>query len=105
MVSKEMKYTIKDYPEASRPRERMEQIGAEALSDRELLALLLSTGTREHNALELADIVLTECGGVKGLAALSLAELAQFKGVGIGKGARILAALELGKRMNLAVSD
>lgn len=105
MESKEMRYTIKDYPQALRPRERMEQLGAEALSDRELLALLLSTGTREYNALELADIVLTECGGVKGLAMLSLTELAQFKGVGIGKGARILAALELGKRMSLSVGD
>lgn len=105
MESKEMRYTIKDYPQALRPRERMEQLGAEALSDRELLALLLSTGTREYNALELADIVLTECGGVKGLPALSLVELAQFKGVGIGKGARILAALELGKRMSLSVGD
>ena len=105
MESKESRYTIKDYPCALRPRERMEQMGAEALSDRELLALLLSTGTREHNALELADIVLTECGGVKGMASLSLAELAQFKGVGQGKGARILAALELGKRMSLAAGD
>ena len=105
MESKETRYTIKDYPEALRPRERMEKIGAEALSDRELLALLLSTGTREYNALELSEIVLTECGGVKGLQALSLTELAQFKGVGIGKGARILAAVELGKRISLAVSD
>lgn len=54
MESKETRYTIKDYPEALRPRERMEKIGAEALSDRELLALLLSTGTREYNALELS---------------------------------------------------
>ena len=91
MESKETRYTIKDYPEALRPRERMEKIGAEALSDRELLARLLSTGTREYNALELSEIVLTE--------------LAQFKGVGIGKGARILAAVELGKRISLAVSD
>lgn len=99
------KYTIKDYPEALRPRERIEKMGAEALSDRELLALLLSTGTTEYNALELADIILTECQGLKGLAGISLPELSRFKGVGVGKGARILAALEMGKRISLAASE
>lgn len=83
-----------------RPRERMEMMGAEALNDRELLAILLSTGTREHNALELADILLNRHQGLRGLVSLSLAELSQVKGIGLGKGCRIAAALEIGKRVS-----
>lgn len=105
MLDKELRYTIKDYPKAMRPRERLETMGAAALSDRELLALLLSTGTKEYNALELADVVLMTCGGIKGLAVLSLEELAQIKGIGSGKGTRILAALELGKRASVTAGD
>ena len=101
MATESGKYTIKDYPKALRPRERMEQVGADGLSDRELIAILLSTGTKEQNALEIADILLTEHKGLNGLAQLSIEELGQTKGIGLGKGSRIAAALEIGKRVSV----
>ena len=83
------------------PRERLYQLGVQALSDRELLALLLTTGTKGITALEVAENILTENQGFKGLASLSLEELASFPGVGPAKAAKILATFEIGKRVCL----
>ena len=72
--------TLKEYPLELQPRERLYQLGVQALSDRELLALLLTTGTKGITALEVAENILTENQGFKGLASLSLEELASFPG-------------------------
>ena len=75
------KCKLNDYPEQLRPRERMELLGAEKLTDVELLAILLSTGNKETNVLELASNVLQAHKGITGLQDLTLSELTQEKGI------------------------
>lgn len=87
---------IKDLPEFERPREKLRARGAQALSDAELLAVLIHTGTRGKSAVELAAAVLREAG--PNLGRWGLAELTRFAGVGEAKACQILAALELARR-------
>lgn len=101
MTNLPYRLTLKEYPLELRPRERLYQLGVQALSDQELLALLLATGTKGVTALDIANSILTENEGIKGLANLSLEELAHFPGVGQAKAAKILAAIEIGKRISL----
>jgi len=91
--------TIKDMPADLRPRERLLREGAQSLTDPELLAILLRTGTATSTALELAAVVLTYFNGLRGLVQASVEELSEIKGVGPAKAAQIKAALELGKRV------
>lgn len=86
-----------DLPPEERPRERLHRHGAAALSSRELLALLLGTGTRRASVLDLAEELLLS--GLRGLPARSLAELERTHGLGRAKASRVLAALELGSRV------
>lgn len=90
--------TIADLDEASRPRERMARLGRDALSDAELVALLLGSGTAGTNAVDLARDLLIAHGGVAGLGSLDVATLTRTGGVGTAKAARIVASLELGRR-------
>lgn len=91
---------LNDYPAQMRPRERMELLGAEKLTDVELLAILLATGNKETNVLELASNLLHTHKGITGLQDLSLEELTHQKGIGKAKATTILAAIELGKRVH-----
>ena len=93
-------YKIKDYPQELRPRERMEIIGAQNLSDRELLALILATGGRENNVLVLSEGILNKYGGLSGLVGLSQQELMENRGIGQAKATTILAVMEIGKRIS-----
>lgn len=81
-----------------RPREKLLERGAASLGVNELLAVLLGTGTRATSALELANELLARAGGLDGLSQLSAAGLSQLRGLKDARVARILAALELGKR-------
>lgn len=81
------------------PRERLERLGPECLSDAELTALLIRTGTRDHDALTLSRRLLQSAGGLTGLAELSLSQLAAQPGLGTVKSASVLAAGELGRRL------
>jgi DNA repair protein RadC len=90
-------HKVRDLPASERPRERLSRHGAPALSDRELLALLLGTGTRRASVLDVAERL--QSAGLHELAARSLPELAAERGVGQAKAARLLAALELGARV------
>ncbi|MBI4558332.1 MAG: DNA repair protein RadC [Candidatus Hydrogenedentes bacterium] len=90
---------VREMPAEDRPRERLAKLGAEALRDAELLALLFRSGTRKRGAVALADEVLKEFGNLRGLARASLEELRQVKGLGKVKAIEIKAALELGKRL------
>ncbi len=85
--------------EEDRPRERLIHLGAEALRNAELIAVILRTGTREVGAVDLADRVLKQLGGLQALAKASIEEIQQVKGVGRVKAIEIKAALELGKRV------
>lgn len=80
-------------------------LGAAQLSDRELLAILLATGSREYSALDLAEQLLVQHKGLRGLRDLSLDELMEQKGVGTAKAATIAAAIELGKRIFTGSSE
>lgn len=81
------------------PRERLGALGAESLSDAELVALLLRTGGGGHDALALAATVLRESGGLGSLATLEGAELSRMPGIGPAKSAALVAALEIGRRV------
>ena len=93
-----MNYTIKELEIDSRPRERLKKYGSNVLSDEELLAILLRTGTKEVNAKTLAANILKNIGGITNFNNTSLNDLATIKGIGEVKAITILAALELGKR-------
>jgi DNA repair protein RadC len=94
-----MEVRIEDLPEHDRPRERLWRVGPEALADRELVAILLRTGTRDRNALALAEALLAEAGGVEGLARTVPDELVRLAGIGAAKASSIAAALELARRI------
>jgi DNA repair protein RadC len=97
--------TIKDLPVDERPRERLMRAGESALSTAELLAIILRTGVGGENVLALATRLLSQHGGLPGLARASLAELQAEKGLGKAKTAQLKAALELGRRMLLAAPE
>ncbi|MFZ5898385.1 MAG: RadC family protein [Bacillota bacterium] len=104
-MSVEYPLTIKQMPEEVRPRERLVKMGAGALSDVELLAILLRTGTQRTSALELAQQVLSRFGGIRELLEASLEELASVRGVGSAKAVVIKAALEIGYRLATAPAE
>jgi len=84
------------------PKERMAVLGAEMLSDTELIALLLNTGSKDKNVMQVAAELLNQtAGSLRTLRTWSLNEIKEIDGIGESKGARILAALELGKRAAL----
>ena len=95
-------YTIKEMPEDLRPRERLEYVGAGALSVAELLAIVLRTGGRGENVIRQAERLLTQFDGLPGLAQASFEELIMAHGVGKAKVTQIKAAMELGRRLLLA---
>jgi len=97
-VDKEVRMTIKSWPVGERPREKLLERGAAALTDAELLALLLRTGSRGQNALDLARGLLTRFGSLRALLAAERGSLAPTPGVGPAKYAELMAAAELGRR-------
>ena len=91
---------IAEWTLADRPREKMERHGAETLGNAELLAVILRSGTREVNVVDLARNVLASAGGtLTGLSRIPPDEMRAIKGMGKGKALSVLAALELGRRM------
>ncbi len=95
----EKKLNINEWAVEDRPREKMMQHGAGALSDAELLAILIGSGSRDETAVELMRRVLAAChNDLNELGKMGLAELCAYKGIGEAKAITILAASELGKR-------
>jgi DNA repair protein RadC len=90
---------IRDMPVDERPRERLRDDGASSLSNAELLAILLRTGTASQSALSLGNQLLVNFQGLGGLARASFGELQALHGLGEAKVAQVMAALELGKRI------
>lgn len=91
--------SIKEWAEDDRPREKLLLKGKQALSDAELIAILLGSGSRNETAVQLAQRILKEYGNnLYELAKLSVADLQKFKGIGEAKAISIVAALELGRR-------
>lgn len=92
------KVGINHWPEAERPRERLVREGAERLSEAQLLAILLRTGSEGKSALELAMEIIRHYGDLKAIAGATVHELCSVKGIGLAKAAQIKAAIEIGKR-------
>ena len=93
-----MNSSIKHWPEQERPRERLIQQGASSLSDAELLAIFLRSGSRQHSAVELSRILLQHFGGLNPIFDARLQDLNQFHGIGASKYAQLMAVKELGRR-------
>lgn len=91
---------IKEMAVEERPREKMKADGVSTLSNEELLAVILRTGSKEKSALDLAKELLSQDeNGIRYLSDCSLEELCQIKGIGVGKACQILATIEIGKRI------
>lgn len=98
-------YRITDLDDSERPRERLEVLGPQALTNAELLAILLRVGIQGENAVELGTRLLQDLGGLHGLGAASFAEMCAQKGLGRAKSAQIKAAFELGRRFSIEAPD
>lgn len=94
-----MSLTIHELAPGDRPREKLIERGAEALSDSELLAILLRTGVQGANAIEVARQLLLRYGSLSGLSRCSVAEMAKIKGIGPAKAVQLAAAFGLGARL------
>jgi len=93
--------TIKELPEDERPREKLLKYGADKLSDTELLAILLRTGTKGKSAIDIAEEILKSAGGTfKGLAGKDTEDITKMLGVKNAKVATVAAALEISRRVS-----
>lgn len=93
--------TIKDWPEADRPREKLLAKGSHSLSETELLAIILRNGNAStgESAIDHARLLLNQFGGLKGIDDASVSEICLVKGIGPAKVAQLKACLEIGKRI------
>ncbi len=99
MEEKPTSFSIKNWSEDDRPREKLLQKGRTALSDAELIAILISSGSREESAVSLSQRILASAeNNLNQLGKLTIKDLMQFKGIGEAKAITIAAALELGRR-------
>lgn len=101
----EYRPTIRELPSAERPRERLRAHGEAALSTAELLAIILRVGISGENVLDVATRLLSQHGGLVGLARLNFDELCGARGLGEAKAAQLRAALELGRRLAVATPE
>jgi len=92
-------FTVHDLPFSERPRERLLKHGVAALSQQELIALVLGSGTKGKSVMITAQMLLSEFQTIQKLAAASIEEMTKVKGIGIAKATQIKAALELSKRL------
>lgn len=93
-------YKIKEIPINERPRERLKEVGVENLSDKELISIILKTGTKEKNVSDLALDILNKYS-LSDLKNISINNLIKIKGIGEVKAIELIAAIELGKRIFL----
>jgi DNA repair protein RadC len=107
MPGSEANYTlsIKEMPVGERPRERLQAYGPSLLSTPELIALILRNGSQGENVLTLATRLVSQFGGLPGLARASVEELAALRGVGPAKACELKATFELGIRLAASVDD
>jgi DNA repair protein RadC len=94
-------YRISEMAVSERPRERLAQLGPEALSTAELIAILLRVGVRGENAVQVGQRLLQTFGGISGLHSASFDEVRAQHGIGEAKSAQLKAAIELGRRLTL----
>ena len=99
-----MRKTIKDLDENDRPREKLIRHGADALTDEELLAIIISTGTKEKNVVELSREILDRFS-YQELSEIEIAELTHISGIKNAKASSIVASLRFGKRIAQRVME
>jgi len=100
------KLSINMWAEEDRPREKLERLGAEALSNAELLAILIGSGSTKESAVELMKRVFNDCNNnLNTLGKRTIRELTEYNGIGSAKAISILAACELGKRRQLEKAE
>ncbi len=90
---------LAEMPSEDRPRERLLKYGPGSLTNTELLAILLNTGTSSHSVVDLADLILREHGGFTGLMRLDASELARIHGIGPAKATKLKASMEIANRV------
>lgn len=100
-----MNIKIKDIPINDRPRERLIMVGPTNISNEELIAILLKTGTIDSSAKTVAMNILKEVGDIRNFQNLNLEKLKKINGVGTAKACVILSAIELGRRINLSIDS
>ena len=98
-------YRIADLESEDRPRERLARLGAQALTNAELLAILLRVGVVGENAVQVSQRLLVQFGGLYGLRRASFEEISRQRGVGAAKTAQLKAAIELGHRLRNEAPD
>lgn len=98
-------YRITDLSASERPRERLAEVGPQALSNAELLAILLRVGIQGENSVQMAQRLLQDLGGLHGLHRASVVEISQQHGMGLAKASQIKAAIELGVRLRLEAPE
>ncbi len=91
--------SIRKWPEGDRPREKLIQLGAESLTDTELLAILLRVGNEGASAIDMGRLLVDELGGLQGVDRAHAEEIMAIKGLVIAKTAQLKAAIEIGKRV------
>lgn len=97
-----MNIKMKDIPPAERPRERLLKYGVEYLSNEDLLAIILKSGTKDKSVKQLAIEVLKEVETLRNLSSITINKLISIKGIGLTKAIELISSIELGKRIYLA---
>ena len=98
-LNSQLAYAISRWAEEDRPREKLRDKGAETLTDAELLAILIGSGSTKESAVQLMQRIISDCdGNLNTLGKMQLRELTAYNGIGEAKAITILAACELGKR-------
>ncbi|MEG0732347.1 MAG: DNA repair protein RadC [Vagococcus sp.] len=100
-----MSLSVKEYHEELQPRERCKKYGAENLTHQELLAIILRTGSKNQNVLELSNQVLTNFDSLFELKVASIEELVKIEGIGEVKAVELQAVIEFGKRLALSYRE
>ncbi len=98
-------YRITDLHESDRPRERLASLGPQALSNAELIAILLRVGVTGENAVQVGQRLLHKFGGISGIHRAPFSDLISQHGIGEAKAAQLKAAIELGRRLTLEAPD
>lgn len=98
-------YRISDLHESDRPRERLAALGPQALTNAELIAILLRVGVQGENAVDVGQRLLQKFGGLRGLHRAPFQELMEQRGMGEAKASQIKAAIELGRRLALEAPE
>lgn len=98
-------YRITDLSTSDRPRERLAELGPQALSNAELIAILLRVGVQGENSVQMGQRLLNDLGGLHGLHRASVTDIARQHGMGLAKASQIKAAIELGVRLRLEAPE